>query len=206
MVARRRLGRVGVVAPVPPRARRAPGAFRRHTGAVAGTARTNPGAVIAPGATTRAYRTAAHRATCRVAAARTSACTCRNAAARAGQTTQRDACTAAHTGDAATDEPAARNHAPHASHNEPHGTRAPSASQRGRTPIPIGNPARRRIRGSARPTDHHAAPHRHAHPHRRNKHHAPSCSTAHKTPPPTIMAQAWRAPDRIVAELKKQNL
>ena len=35
---------------------------------------------------------------------------------------------------------------------------------------------------------------------------APFCSNADKNPTLTIMAQAWRAADRIVAELKKQNL
>jgi choline dehydrogenase-like flavoprotein len=35
---------------------------------------------------------------------------------------------------------------------------------------------------------------------------APFCSNADKNPTLTIMAQAWRAADRIVAELKQQNL
>ncbi len=35
---------------------------------------------------------------------------------------------------------------------------------------------------------------------------APFCSNADKNPTLTIMAQAWRSADRIVAELKKQNL
>jgi choline dehydrogenase-like flavoprotein len=35
---------------------------------------------------------------------------------------------------------------------------------------------------------------------------APFCSNADKNPTLTIMAQAWRAADRIAAELKKQNL